>query len=356
MTTTPPARVRPLHDAAVIWEQHCCLPLDVGSREVDVDQLLRYRAAGASYVSVNVGYGPHGIGDTVRTLAAFRHHVQTHTDDFVLATAADDVAAAKGSGRLAVGFDLECTNPLEGRVDLVQVYYDLGVRSMLMAYNSETLAGYGCHSDPDGGLKPFGRAVVAEMNRVGMFVDASHCSFRTSMDLFEASSAPVIFSHSVARALKDHERNITDSQMRACAETGGVIGLNGVGIFLGANDASTAAFVRHLDYVVSVVGPQHVGLGLDYTFDMSDLDRELADNPQLFPPSYRTFGEPFRFVAPEQLPEITAAMVDLGYPDEAVLSILGGNFLRLAGEVWKPPSTEPRRSPRPLVPSQPGPA
>ena len=335
MTAMTQSRAEQLQRVSVIWEQHCCLPLDVTAREPDVDQLLRYLAVGGSYVSVNVGFGPHGIGETIRVLAAFRGQVQAHPDKFVLGTTADDVVQAKRSGRLAVGFDLECTNPLEGRLDMVQVYYDLGVRSMLMAYNAETLAGYGCHSDPEGGLKPFGRAVVAEMNRVGMFVDASHSSYRTTMDLFEASAAPVIFSHSVARTLKDHERNVTDEQIRACAQTGGVIGLNGVGIFLGDNDASTAAFVRHLDHVVSLVGPQHAGIGSDFVFELTDLERELAENSQLFPPSYRTLGEPYQFVPPEQLPEIIEAMVDLGYPDDAVTAILGGNFLRLAREVWR---------------------
>ena len=124
---------------------------------------------------------------------------------------------------------------------MVQAYYDLGVRSMLLTYNGENQAGFGCHAANDTGLTSFGRGVVDEMNRVGMMVDVSHCGYRTSMDALECSASPVIFSHSSMRAVWDHERNIRDDQARACAATGGVIGINGVGIFLGDNDISVQA-------------------------------------------------------------------------------------------------------------------
>ena len=103
-----------------------------------------------------------------------------------------------------------------------------------------------------------------------VLVDATHCSLRTTFELFETSSAPVVFSHSVPLAVRKHERNVSDEQMRACAATNGVVGINGVGIFLGENDASTRAIVRAIDYAVEVVGPAHVGIGLDYVFDQDE--------------------------------------------------------------------------------------
>ena len=132
---------------------------------------------------------------------------------------------------MAVTFDLEGMNALDGSVDMVSLYYALGVRQMLVAYNRNNQAGGGCH-DTDAGLTAFGRAVISEMNRVGMLIDCSHCSYRTSMEAMELSRAPVIFSHSNARALHDHERNIRDEQARACAATGGVIGIVGLDAFL----------------------------------------------------------------------------------------------------------------------------
>lgn len=322
------------------WEQHCCLPLSAGCA---ITPLRRYLDAGVTYASVNVGYAPHGIDETMRVLSSWRRQIRDDGGSFRLATSVADVLAAGQAGQLAVGFDLEDTNPLGGDIAMVQAYYDLGVRSMLLTYNGENLAGFGCHAPSDTGLTGFGRAVVDEMNQAGMLVDVSHCGYRTSMDAIERSTAPVIFSHSSMRALWDHERNITDDQARACAATGGVIGINGVGIFLGENEATAQAMARHIDYAVQLVGPEHVGIGTDYVFDNEDLNRELAENPQVFPESYRRWGR-MDFVPPEQLVPLEAELASLGYPAEAVAGIMGGNFLRVASAVWKPPA--PQGNPR----------
>jgi membrane dipeptidase len=260
--------------------------------------------------------------------------VLTNPDRYVMADSADDVRRAKATGRLAVAFDLEDTRPLGGRIDTVQTYYDLGVRTMLLTYNQRNAAGSGCHDDLDGGLTEWGREVVAEMNRVGMVVDATHCSYRTSMDIFAASTAPVVLSHSATRAVHDHERNVWDDQIQACAATGGVIGINGVGIFLGDNDTSTEALVRHIDHAVELVGWEHVGLGLDFCFEAEDLNTELTENPDLFPPSYENWDR-IDFVEPERLPAIATALAQRSYPPEAVRGILGENFLRVAQNVWR---------------------
>jgi membrane dipeptidase len=329
-----PARLR----TGFAWEQHCCLPLEASC---DIGPLRRYLDIGVSYLSVNVGYAPHDIDATMRVLSSWRRQVRLRPDEFVLATTIADVLDAQQSGRLAVGFDLEDTNPLGGEVAMVQAYYDLGVRSMLLTYNGENLAGFGCHAPDDTGLTDFGRAVVGEMNRVGMLVDVSHCGYRTSMEAIERSASPVIFSHSSMRALWDHERNIRDDQVRACAATGGVIGINGVGIFLGPNDIRVPTMARHIDYAVQLVGPEHVGIGTDYVFDNEDLNRELASNPQIFPESYRRWGRA-DFFPPEQLVPLEAELAGLGYPEPAIAGIMGGNFLRVAQQVWRRPARMPR--------------
>jgi membrane dipeptidase len=319
---------------ALVWDQHGCLPLrpDAGA----VEQLLLYTESGVDFVSINVGFDLTPALDTMKVLASFRRGVLERPDRFVLAGTAADVRKAKREGRLAVAFDLEGTESLDGEVDLVHAYYDLGVRTMLIAYNRGNRAGGGCHDDPEAGLTPFGRSVVTEMNRIGMLVDATHCSPRTTFDLFEASAAPVVFSHSVPMGVRAHDRNVTDDQMRACAATGGVIGINGVGIFLGENDATTEAIVRAIDYAVGVVGPEHVGLGLDYVFDQDELEAYLAENRNTFPPG-SGYGDYFppRFVSPAQVPEITASLLGRGYDSVAVRQIVGGNFLRVAEQVWR---------------------
>lgn len=313
------------------WEQHCCLPLEA---DCDITPLRRYLDAGYSYVSVNVGYAPHGIEDTVRVLASWRRQV-LESESFRLAVTVDDIWLARDSGRLAVGFDLEDTNPLGGQIAMVQAYYDLGVRSMLLTYNDENLAGSGCHAPTDGGLTDFGRAVVGEMNRVGMLVDVSHCGYRTSMDAMERSAAPVIFSHSSMRGLHEHERNIRDDQVLACAATGGVVGINGVGIFLGDNDATVGAMADHVDYAAQLAGPEHVGIGTDYVFDNEDLNREISENPQLFSESYSRWGR-VDFVPPEMLVPLEGELIRRGYSAADVAGIMGRNFCRVAARVWRP--------------------
>lgn len=251
-----------LHADAIVWDQHGCLPLRPDPDAID--QLDLYRSSGVDVVSINVGFDVTSALDTLEVLAAFRQGVLARPDRFVLASRTADVHRARASGRLAVTFDLEGTEPLDGKLALVSGYYDLGVRTMLIAYNRTNRCGGGCHDDPEQGLTGLGREVVAEMNRLGMLVDATHCSRRTTFDLFEVSAAPVVFSHSVPRGVHAHDRNVSDEQLQACAATGGVVGINGVGIFLGENDASTEAVVRAVDYAVDLIGAEHVGVGLDY--------------------------------------------------------------------------------------------
>jgi membrane dipeptidase len=316
-------------NAPLLWDQHCCLPL---TPTADVGDLLRFREIGASFVSANVGYAPSDADTTLAILESFRRQVAGDAR-FLLAGSADDVTAAHAQGRLAVAFDLEDANPLEGRLELVARYHELGVRTLVPTYNYRNAAGSGCMDSEDGGLTAYGRALVREMNQVGMVADGSHSSIRTGLDLCEVSTRPVIYSHTCMRSVWEHERNITDEQARACAATGGVVGITGVGIFLGPNDISMDALLRHLDHAVEVVGPEHVGIGTDFPFDHADFEQEIAENPELFPESYHRWG-PIRFLPPEGLSPLADALAARGYPDEAVRGILGGNFLRVARETW----------------------
>jgi membrane dipeptidase len=323
-----------LYGSALVWDQHGCLPLRPD--ESAIEELELYAESGVDFISINVGMDSTPQLDTLQILAAFRQAVLQREDRFALVRSVRDVDRAKRAGRLAIAFDLEGTEPLDGRLDMIQTYYDLGVRTMLMAYNEPNRAGGGCHGDPEIGLTAFGKAVVRAMNQAGMMVDATHCSRRTTFDLFELSAAPVIFSHAVPAGVKKHPRNVDDEQMLACAQTGGVIGINGVGIFLGSNDASTESLVRAIDYAVQLVGPEHVGLGLDFVFDRTELSAFIEANATTFPSGYGyTENGPVQFVSPAQLSDVTSSLIGRGYSEAAIEGILGGNFFRVASQVWR---------------------
>ncbi|AMO25433.1 hypothetical protein UC35_13185 [Ramlibacter tataouinensis] len=225
---------------------------------------------------------------------------------------------------------MEGANAIANQISLIELYRELGVRWMSLVYNTNNLVGGGCQ-DEDTGLTPFGRQVVAEMERVGMLVCISHTGHRTACDVLNLATRPVIFSHSNCAALQAHPRNIPDAMIRACARTGGVVGLNGVGIFLGRNDSSSDAYARHVDHVVQIVGPEHACIALDYIFDMSELDELVSKKPHIFP-SGMGYMSGMRFVAPEQLTEIVAVLQGWGYADEDLQKILGGNLARLIQE------------------------
>src|SRR5690348_2885816 len=192
-TVTAPvsARARELLRDALVWDAHSGF---WPTPDVDLENLKRWTDGGVDYLSIDVGFDVVPWTDTVLNLAAYRAWLAARPERFVLVENADDIVRAKKEGKLAITFDIEGAKMLAGQVSMVSMYYRLGVRQMLFAYNLNNEAAGGCHDD-DHGLTDFGRAVLKEMNRVGMLVDLSHAGFRTSMELAERSTAPVIFSH-----------------------------------------------------------------------------------------------------------------------------------------------------------------
>ena len=326
---------RQLIDAVPVWDHHACLPLRPNDPAF-LPQLARHKAAGFDAITVNIGFGEQGPEEHLRMIAALRHWLMARPEEYLLLLEADDVERARSTGRLAVGFDIEGANAVGDQLSLIQLYYDLGVRWMLMAYNTSNRAGGGCQ-DEDGGLTNFGRAMVEEMERVGMLLCLSHTGHRTVREVLAMATQPLIFSHSNCAALHPHPRNIPDELIRACAATGGVVGINGVGIFLGKNDISSETYARHVDHVVQLVGPAHVSIALDYVFDMRELEEHLEKMKGTFPPGLG-YEMGARFVPPEQLEEIVVTLQGWGYSDADLTALLGGNLLRLAKQVWKAPT------------------
>jgi len=309
-----------------------CPPADVEG------ELLSRRGAGFSFTSLTMSVDNEASpAEVYAKLAKIRHKLSRHPDTITLVDSVADIRQAKQDGRLGVGFHFQGTEPVGRDLANVGAYYKLGVRWMLMAYNFQNNVGVGCIEGEtnDIGLSAFGKDLVAEMNRVGMIVDCSHSGHRTTMDAMAASTAPCIFSHSNPRALFDHPRNIRDDQIKACAATGGVIGVNGVGQFMGEKTRVTIDhMLRHIDYLAEKVGPRHIALGLDY---MTPLHCQVL---------YDFYGGnvsakigmpelPWAFFDPAEVPALLNRLLDKGYSVEDVRGIAGENFLRVAEQVWK---------------------
>ncbi|MGH8319573.1 MAG: membrane dipeptidase [Steroidobacteraceae bacterium] len=293
---------------------------------------------GFSYVSLTMSIDYEASPSLVFSrLAKIRHSLSEHPEKIILVDGVEDILAAKKAKKLAIGFHFQGTEPVGRDLANVGAYYKLGVRWMLMAYNFQNNVGTGCieAEKNDTGISQFGKELIAEMNRVGMLVDCSHSGYRTTMDAMSISTKPCIFSHSNPRALYDHPRNIRDDQIKLCAQTGGVIGINGVGPFIGEpREVSLDTMVRHIDYVSDLVGPEHVGLGLDYmtpSHCQVMYDFYKGDVSKVALP-----GEPpWGFLNPTQAPLLLSKLLAKGYSVEAVRGIMGQNFLRVATQVWR---------------------
>jgi len=320
-----------LLDQAIVWESA------VGWTPECLAQgpamLKRFHTSGFTFVSLTIGADWDKPEPTLRHFAQQRHWLKAQPE-ILIVESVQDIARAKAEGRLGVGFHLQGAGPLAHEPALLDVWYRLGVRWVIPAYNVRNPLGDGCHEPSDAGLSMLGRTFVEEANRVGMLLDLSHAGVQTSLDVIAHSTKPVMFSHSCVRAIKNHERNVNDAQIRALAARGGVIGINSIGAFLTEDNRSGVdALVRHIDHIVQLVGPQYVGLGLDVVFYQDFMTQLFDAGPLMAQRGYPR--PPWADVKPEELPVLVDALLRLGLDDAAVLGILGQNFLRIAAQNWQ---------------------
>jgi membrane dipeptidase len=304
--------------------------------------------------------GPVAVERALTQIAAVRETVARHPSDLVLCTTADEIRAAKKSKKIAVLMGVEGGHMINDSLANLDKFYNLGVRYMTLTHtvNTSWADSSGDKAAHDG-LTPFGKQVIAEMNKLGMMVDISHVADKTFYDVLAVSEAPLIASHSSCRALCSHPRNMTDDMIKALAAKGGVVQINYHVGFLSQKfqDASKAnpelgkqieaeakkrcagneacelieadkitrdyvaqgklprvewtEIIEHIDHAVKLVGADHVGLGSD--FDGADMPYGMEDV--------------------SHLPQITSALLAKGYSPADIQKILGGNTLRLMQDV-----------------------
>jgi membrane dipeptidase len=195
----------------------------------------------------------------------FAADLAAHPEQAMLARCAADIWTARAGGKLAVVLTIETSEALDGSINVLRMFHRLGIRAISLTHNPRALAADGVgETRTGGGLTEFGVRLVREMNELGILVDVSHLSERGFWDVLEVTERPVIASHSCCRALCDHPRNLTDDQLRAIAQNGGVAAITFVPAFVDAQRPSLARLLQHIEHAIAVAGAEHVGLGSDF--------------------------------------------------------------------------------------------
>ncbi|MCR2783215.1 MULTISPECIES: dipeptidase [unclassified Microbacterium] len=264
-------------------------------------------------------------------------------DHVVLARTVADLEKAKATGRIALVAGLEAATAIENELDRLDILYGLGIRQIGIAYSMANQLGSGLAEPTDGGLTNFGRRAVERMNKLGLAIDISHSSDRTSREVVEASSVPIFITHAGARAVWPTNRMKPDDVIVACAERGGVIGIEAAPhTTLSAEhpEHSLESVMDHFRYCVDLVGIDHVAFGPDTNFgDHVGLHDSFSGHLTIQQAHGHVEHPRVPYVAgmenpAENFTNIVGWLVKNGYSDEDIRKVIGTNVLRVLREVW----------------------
>lgn len=309
------------------------------SRWGDADVYRHLHEGGLTAINASLAVW-EGTKATLQNIGRFYRDFEQFGQWIRPVTRVADIHAAKKENRVGIVFGFQNSSPIEDDLNLVEVFYRLGVRVIQITYNDLNFVGAGCYEREDVGLSQFGVDLVKEMNRLGMMIDLSHVGYRTTMEAIEVSEAPVWFSHANPMALREHCRNKTDEQVKALVAKGGVVGANIFPPFLKKEyDSTIEDVVEVLDYWVSVAGIDHVSIGLDFTENqtaewfqwlMAGKRRDSTVYPLQLP-----LKLPEGITRADEMPNLTHALLERGYSEQDVQKIMGLNVLHLFERVWK---------------------
>lgn len=297
-------------------------PLRENSGHIDIEKLKKggslaqFFACFIPFEGMDKGGTHYGRYELFQEMyALYRRELEANADVIAEARSLSDIERNAEAGRISAVLTVEDGALIEGEMDRLYELFDKGVRLITLTWNYENCIGY--PNSPDDaehqkGLKPFGIEVVREMDRLGMLIDVSHLSEGGFWDVAKYGSKPFVASHSCARALCGHQRNLTDEQLRCVAEKGGVVGVNFYSEFLrdGCPHSSLDDIMLHIDHMIKVMGEDHVALGSD--FDGIDCTLDLED-----------FGKM----------GLLADELEKRYGAVTAEKIMSGNALRVIGEV-----------------------
>jgi membrane dipeptidase len=260
----------------------------------------------------------------LENIDALRREAEASAGKIKIILSADDLPDGPVKDTIYFLLSFEGGKPLEGRLEYLRTFYQLGLRSMQITWNVRNELADGIREEQtNGGLTKFGISVVKEMNRLGMLIDLAHISRAGFFHVLDVAEGPVCCSHSNCRKLYLHPRGIDDEQIKALAKTGGVMGINAIATQVADKDPTLDKLVDNISHIAELVGVDHVGLGLDFVKDDGPLhpDDELfnADANKLLP----------ELENEEDLMNLTDRLIRRGFNEEETSKILGRNYLRM---------------------------
>jgi microsomal dipeptidase-like Zn-dependent dipeptidase len=300
--------------------------------------LEELRAGGLSAVHVTLAYWEDARA-TLRLIGDWHRRFESHADLIVHARTADDILAARASGRTAILFGFQNCSPIEDDLGLVQIFHELGVRVMQLTYNNQSLLGGGCYEPHDSGVTRFGREVIAEMNRVGMVIDLSHSGERTTLETIALSTRPVTISHADPLFLHDNIRNKSDRVLKALGESGGMLGFSLYPLHIGPG-CTRRRFCEAVARTAELIGVERLGIGTDSVRNQPDPVLDWMRNgrwtrgPAAPKPRWPEWADWFR--SPADFPNLTEGLLEAGFARDEVAAIMGGNWLRFFREGFGP--------------------
>lgn len=309
------------------------------------------REGNISAVNLTIRSPIDNLETTFDAFATWRARCADPTSGWLLVERATDIDRAKAEGKVGLIMGWQDTKMLGDKAERLEAFQRLGLRIVQLTYNEASAVGDGCLEKRNAGLSNFGHEVVAEMNRLGMAIDLSHTGEQTCLDTAAATKQPILLTHANARAVTNRVRNKSDEVIRAVAKTGGLIGasLHGFMNWDGnpANPPTLDLFLRHLSHIVNLVGIDHVGFGNDMAALASSakadaiLDMSFTRYAGATADFIRAFGNTLEKRYPDELnnPRFigrkTDALLKAGYKESEVEKIMGMNFRRVLGEIWR---------------------
>ena len=324
-------RSRAVHDAAIIIDA-----LQISSWGEAVFRNMRRGGLTAVNCTVSV---LENFRQTIANIIEWDRVFNEYSNLIMPVRSSADIQAAKKAGKTGIIFGFQNTTAIEEDIGLLSIFHTLGVRLIQLTYMEANLVGQGCLERIDAGLTHFGLEVIDEMNRLGILIDLSHVGYRTTMDAIEASAKPVAFTHANPQSLCSHARNKPDDAIKALAKKGGVIGATLFPPFLpSGNDSTIEDFMDVIEYLVEMVGIDHVAIGTDFTEGQPRefFDWLLSGKSKQGPAMALDFPirNPNGIQNSADFPNLTDALLTRGYTESEAGKILGENMVRLFKDVW----------------------